>query len=224
MKFTRLTLSGASRSRAYRYQPVTRAYCPQALPPAWSCTNTQAESGFEVALSIQIAMRLKPDQFHGSGSSLSAPAHSLSFRIVTLSLNEPLPSTATTASWDKLLYACVCPDVTRVHGVGPDTSSIESNSSTGVVCPSRARAVGSRDAVTAPVVPLAYVQGPDIASNVPSEIRFMASRTTDGSDSATGVTGAAGSERSPELPPHASGPPTIVGIPTEGAKNAAARA
>src|SRR5438552_19213815 len=125
MKFTRLTLRGASRSRAYRYQPVTRAYCPQALPPAWSCTNTQAESGLEVALSIQMAMRLKPDQFHESGSSLSAPAHSLSFRIVTSSLNEPLPSTATTASSDKLLHASICPVVTRVYVAGPDPSSIQ---------------------------------------------------------------------------------------------------
>src|SRR5881296_4498387 len=153
-KSTPLTLSGASRSRAYRYQPVTRAYWPQAPLPAWSWTNTQAESGFDVALSIQIAMRLKPDQFHGSGSSRSAPAHSLSFRIVTLALKEPLPSTPTTVSWDKLLYACVCPDVTLVQGVGPVTLSIESNSSTGVWGRIGRRRLGWREAVTVPLARL----------------------------------------------------------------------
>src|SRR5437899_9180093 len=102
-KSTPLTLSGASRSRAYRYQPVTRAYWPQAPLPAWSWTNTQAESGFDVAFAIQIAMRLKPDQFHGSGSYRSAPAHSLSFRIVTLALKEPLTYTPTTVPGVQLL-------------------------------------------------------------------------------------------------------------------------
>src|SRR5438445_11663966 len=96
-KSTPLTLSGASRSRAYRYQPVTRAYWPQAPLPAWSWTNTQAESGFDVALSIQIAMRLKPDHFHGSGSTLRAPAYSLSVRIVSLVLTELCNSSSTPA-------------------------------------------------------------------------------------------------------------------------------
>src|SRR5207245_8348805 len=125
---------------------------PHEFAPASSWTYTHAHSVPGVALFIQIARRSYPDQFHGSGSSRSAPAHWLFWLIVTSSRMEPLPSFRIVVSWDRLLDACGF-ETTGVHRFAPKMLSIESKRRTGVVWPRRARACGSRDAVTAAVVP-----------------------------------------------------------------------